>query len=167
MINTEPPQEKSCRHNIFWTTRFWGQNGPNGPGSSPSCWSSWVFQQIINIRYIKDYECTVHMLWWFFLFLLEFLDLAADLFYTAATITGISLARPSLASFYTPLHLLQYFSLLLAFPLHLFYSKNLAKMPIAHLLHLFVHGCIFYNSSSHRLKPTNGVNFVIACICKL
>ena len=94
------------------------------------------------------------MLWWFFLFLLELLDLSADLFYTAATITGILLARPSFASFYTSLHLLQYFSLLLAFPIHLFYSKNTAKMPIAHLLHLFIHACIFYNSSSYWLKPT-------------
>ena len=40
---------------------------------------------------------------------------------------------------YTQLYLLQYFSLLLAYPMHLFYSKNLAKMPIAHLLHLFIH----------------------------
>ena len=107
------------------------------------------------------------MLWWFFLFLLELPDLAADLFYTAATITGILLARPSLASFYTSLHLLQYFSLLLAFPIHLFYSKNTAKMPIAHLLHLFIHACIFYNSSSYCLKPTHGVHFVITCIFKL
>ena len=53
------------------------------------------------------------MLWEFFLFLLEFLDLAADLFYTAATITGILLARPSLASFYTRLYLLQFFFKLL------------------------------------------------------
>ena len=113
------------------------------------------------------FKCTVHMLWWFFLFLLELLDLSADLFYTAATITGILLARPSLASFYTSLHLLQYFSLLLGIPIHLFYSKNLAKMPIAHLLHLFIHACILYNSSSSCLKPTHGVHFVITCICKL
>ena len=96
--------------------------------------------------------------------MLELLDLSADLFYTAATITGILLARPSLASFYTSLHLLQYFSLLLAFPIYLFYSKNLAKMPIAHLLHLFIHACIFYNSPSYCLKPTHGVHFVITCI---
>ena len=151
-------------------TRFWG---PNGPESCPSCRSSWISQQIKDIRYIKDTKlrlwmhCPLHMLWWFFLFLLELLDLAADLFYTAATITGILLARPSLASFYTSLHLLQYFSLLLAFPIHLFYSKNLAKMPIAHLFHLFIHACIFYNSSSNCLKPTHGVHFVITCICKL
>ena len=65
---------------------------------------------------------------------------------------------------YTPVYFTEF---LFAACLPNAYSKNLAKMPIAHLLHLFIHACIFYNSSSNCLKPTHGVHFVITCIYKL